>query len=324
MTTDEASKDQFTPDRAFAVLGHETRLAILFELWKQRRPDEHVPQHPMTFSELRKSLGMRDGSQFNYHLKPLVGRFVHRSADGYILRREGERVVSAILAGAFTDDVVFDAVPNDKPCEICGGQTVFECNADQTLGYFAIRCTECEGAFGGTGFDGALSLTQSLSPVGTRSRDPAEFYRALDIMVKHQIMSAVEGVCPYCTGTTSVTPQVCGNHHVEPGRRCESCDTIFEVQFGIVCDVCRQMFGVPSNRCLLTEARTLVFLEDHEYDPWYDWILIELEVVRRQTVLSEDPFELEVVLEADGDRLVATLDERGTVTTLHRGAPVGV
>ncbi|EJN58335.1 winged helix-turn-helix domain-containing protein [Halogranum rubrum] len=324
MITDKEPEHELTPDRAFAVLGHETRLAILFELWKQRCPNEHVPQHPMTFSELRKAVGMRDGSQFNYHLKPLLGRFVHHDEVGYILRRQGEHVVSAILAGAFTDEVVFDSVPNGKPCEICGGRTVFECNTDQTLGYFAIRCTECEGAFGGTGFDGALSLTESLSPIGTRSRDPAEFYEALDIMVKHQIMSAVEGVCPDCTGTMSVTPQVCEDHHVEPGRRCESCDSIFEVQYVIVCDVCQLMYGVPSNRCLLTEPRMLVFLEDHDYDPWYDWLLIELELVQRQTVLSEDPFELEMVLEADGDRLVAALDEKGAVTTLHRGGSMGV
>ena len=323
MTTEGEAARELTPDRAFAVLGHETRLAILFELWKRRRPDEHVPQHPVPFAELRKSLGMRDGSQFNYHLKPLVDRFVHHAESGYVLRRQGERVVSAILAGAFTDEVVFDAVPNDKPCEICGGQTVFECNTDQTLGYFAIRCTECEGAFGGTGFDGALSLTESLSPVGTRSRDPEEFYRALDVVAKHHIMSAVEGVCPDCTGTVSVTPRACGDHHVEPGRRCESCDTIFEVQYGIVCNVCRLTYSVPSNRCLLTEPRVLVFLDEHDYDPWYDWLLIELEVVERQTTLSEDPFELEVVLEADGDRLVATLDEKGAVTSIHTGASMG-
>ena len=84
------------------------------------------------------------------------------------------------------------------------------------------------------------------------------------------------------------------------------------------------MYGVPSNRCLLTEPRMLVFLEDHEYDPWYDWLLLELELVHHQSILSEDPFELEMVLEGDGDRLVATLDEKGAVTTLTTGAPIGV
>jgi hypothetical protein len=135
-------------------------------------------------------------------------------------------------------------------------------------------------------------------------------------------MSAVEGVCPDCTGTVSVTPRVCENHHLEPGRRCESCDTIFKVMFVNVCDVCRQMVGGPSNRYLLTEPRVLTFLESHDYDPWEDWIRIELELVRRQTVRSEGPFELEVVLEADGDRLVATLDEKGAVTALHTAALV--
>lgn len=317
MTTDQARDRDHTPDRAFAVLGHETRLAILFALWEQRRPDEHVPQRPMTFSELRKSVGIRDGSQLNYHLKPLLTRFVSHAADGYILRREGERVISAILAGSFTEGAMFDAVPRDEPCPICGGQTVFECNTDRTRGHFAIKCTECEGAFGGTGFDGALSLTESVSPAGTDSRNPEEFDRALNIRVKHYIMSAVEGVCPDCTGTMSVTPAVCTDHHVEPGRRCESCDSIFEVLFNRVCDVCHLWVSAPSNRYLLTEPRVLVFLDEHGYDPWDNWLRIELEVVERQTIRSTDPFDLEVVLEANGDRLVTALDETGAVTRLH-------
>ncbi|MFC7045131.1 ArsR/SmtB family transcription factor [Halobacteriaceae archaeon GCM10025711] len=305
---------------AFAVLGHETRLAILFALWEHRRSDKAIPQRPMTFTALRKRIGMTDGSQFNYHLKPLLDRYVHHSGDGYILRREGELVVSAILSGAFTDEVVFDAVPRDDPCPICGGQTIFECNTERTLGGFVVRCTECEGAFGGVGFDGALSLTDSLSPVGIRSRDPAEFYPALLVTIKHQIMSGVEGVCPDCNGPMSVTPRVCADHHSELGRRCESCDTIFEVMFRSVCDVCHLLISAPSDRHLLTEPRVLAFLDDHGYDPWVDWIRTELEVVDRQTVLSEDPFELEVVWEADGDRLVASLDGDGNVTGLETGA----
>lgn len=318
MNTDTLAEE--AADEAFAILGNETRLAILFTLWEHRNTDVHVAQQPLTFTELRKAVGMRDGSQFNYHLKPLLGRFVHHTEDGYILRREGERVVSAILAGTFTDEVVFDAEPRDEPCPICGGQTVLECNTDRTLGHFAERCTECEGTFGGTGFDGALSLAESLSPVGTRRRDPEAFYSALTVKIKHDIMSAVEGVCPDCTGPMSVTPRVCPDHQVESSRRCASCDTIFDVQFIRVCDVCHLLVTGPSNRYLLTEPRVLVFLDGHEYDPWEDWLRVELEVVERQTVLSEDPFELEVVLEADGDRVVAILDDSGAVTGLHEGA----
>lgn len=318
MTTDEVTDDQSMPERAFAVVGHETRLAILFELWKHRHPDDFIAQHPMAFAELRKAVGPRDGSQFNYHIKPLLNRFVHRVEDGYILRRAGERVVAAIFAGAFADGTVFDAVPSESPCPICGGETVYECNTDLTLGWLVIRCTECEGAFGGTGFDGALSLTESLSAIGSRSRNPEELYQARNVMVKHALMSPAEGVCPDCTGTMSVTRRVCRDHHVEPGRRCTSCDTIFEVMYTIVCDVCRGAIFMPSNRFLLTEPRVLVFLEEHDYDPWADWLWVELDLVHRQTVLSEDPFELEMILEVGGDRLVATLDDQGAVTTLQR------
>lgn len=305
-------------EEAFTVLGHETRLNILVALWEHRQTTVHVPQQPMSFAALRKSVGMPDGSQFNYHLKPLLGRFVHHTEDGYILRREGERVVGAILAGDFTDEVVFDAEPRDEPCPLCGGATVFECNTERTLGHFALRCTECEGAFGGVGVEGVLSLTDSLMPGGTRGRDPEEFWPALLVKIKHDIMSAVEGVCPDCTGTMSVTPRVCDDHHVEPGRRCPSCDTIWEVQFTRVCDICHLMVSFPPNRFLLTEPSVLVFLDDHGYDPWADWIRVQLEVVDRQTVRSEDPFELEIVLTADGDRLTATLDGEGAVTDLHR------
>lgn len=320
MVDDSRDRGESSAEETFGILAHETRLGILFALWEHRNVDAHVAQQPMTFAELRKAVGMRDGSQFNYHLKPLVGRFVHHTEDGYILRREGERLVGAILAGAFTDEVVFDAEPRDEPCPICGGQTVFECNTKRTLGHFAVRCTECEGAFGGVGFDGVLRLHDPLSPVGTHSRDPDEFYQALLVKSKHDIMSAVEGVCPDCAGPMSVTPRVCVDHDVDPGRRCASCDTIFEVQFVRVCDVCHLLVGAPSSTYLRTEPRVLLFLDDHDYDPWNDWLRIELEVVRQQTVLSEDPFELEVGLEADGDRLVATLDDAGVVTGLHTGA----
>jgi len=127
-----------------------------------------------------------------------------------------------------------------------------------------MRCTECGGAFSGIGFDGAPSLTDSLSSVGTRRRDPEAFYAALKVKIKHDIMSAEEGVCPTCTGTMGVTHHVCANHRVDPGRRCPTCDTILEVQFSRVCDVCGLLVTAPPNRYLLTDPRVLVFLDDHD------------------------------------------------------------
>jgi DNA-binding transcriptional ArsR family regulator len=53
--------DCLDPAEAFAVVGNETRLAILEALWRS-------PERPVTFSDLRRRVGMRDSAQFNYHL----------------------------------------------------------------------------------------------------------------------------------------------------------------------------------------------------------------------------------------------------------------
>lgn len=320
MSPDVEAGVELEPERVFAALGHETRLAILFALWEARDPEEHVSRRALSFSELRKRVGMRDGSQFNYHLKPLLGRFVHHTDEGYLLTREGDRITSAILAGSLTGEVVFDAEPYDDPCPLCGGAVVLESGTERTLGWFVVRCTECEGNFGGAGIEGALSVTDSLAPAGARNRGPVDHFQATMVRVKHEILSMIEGVCPECTGTVNATPRVCPDHHVEPGRVCETCDSVFGAYFLRVCDVCRNNWVIMGDRHLLTHPTVLAFLHDHGYDPWgFAWHRIELDVVRRWTVVSEDPFELEAELEAEGDRLVVTLDEEGTVIGVGTG-----
>ena len=59
------------PADAFALIGNETRLAILEALWA-------ADERPVSFSELRRAVGMRDSAQFNYHLQKLTGHFVTR------------------------------------------------------------------------------------------------------------------------------------------------------------------------------------------------------------------------------------------------------
>ena len=322
MSTDVESGFGLAPERVFASLGHETRLAILFALWEARDAEAHVQRRGLPFSELRKRVGIRDGSQFNYHLKPLLDRFVHHTDDGYVLTREGDHVMSAVLAGSLTEDVVFEGVPYDEPCPLCGGQVVFEAGTERTLGWFVVRCTECVGSFGDSGIEGSLSVTDFLTPAGARNRAPDEHFRAAMVRVKHQLLSMIEGVCPACTGPISATPHVCSDHHVEPGRVCGTCDSVFGSYFLRVCDVCRDDWVVMGDRHLLTHPTVLASLHEHGYDPWgFAWHRIELDVVRRWTVVSEEPFVLEAELDVGWDRLVVTLDGEGTVTDVSAVLP---
>ena len=68
---------------AFSILGHETRLAILLALWEAYEP--FAAENAVPFAELRRHVGMRDGSQFNYHLSRLVGHYVQKTETRYEL-----------------------------------------------------------------------------------------------------------------------------------------------------------------------------------------------------------------------------------------------
>ncbi|UIO99967.1 helix-turn-helix domain-containing protein [Halobaculum sp. CBA1158] len=70
-----------------SALASEHRVAILREL--------AAADAPLTFSELRERVGMRDTGRFNYHLGELRGRFVRERDGGYVLGHAGERVVLA-------------------------------------------------------------------------------------------------------------------------------------------------------------------------------------------------------------------------------------
>jgi hypothetical protein len=102
-----------SPDEAFALLGNETRLAILRTL--------AAAGGPLSFTDLRNRVGIRQGGQFNYHFDKVVGHFVDKREDGYVLRQTGKRVVEAVLSGTLTEPPVLGpTVVEGWPCPYCG------------------------------------------------------------------------------------------------------------------------------------------------------------------------------------------------------------
>jgi DNA-binding transcriptional ArsR family regulator len=94
--------------QALAMLSNEHRLAILRTLAEADRP--------LSFSELRKAVGIDDPGQFNYHLTELCERFVRDEDGGYSLGHRGERVVLA--AGDIDPDGVTGST--NEACPVCG------------------------------------------------------------------------------------------------------------------------------------------------------------------------------------------------------------
>jgi DNA-binding transcriptional ArsR family regulator len=101
-------------EAAFAAVADELRVGILRELW-------HADE-PLSFSELRERVGVRDSGRFNYHLGELRGRFVEKTGDGYDLRFAGRKLVGGLHSGAYTEEAEpVGPQPVDGSCVACGG-----------------------------------------------------------------------------------------------------------------------------------------------------------------------------------------------------------
>lgn len=87
------SEEDLAPHEAFAVLGNETRLAIVLAL--------EGTDDPIAYSELKRQVGVYDSGRFNYHLERLLDHFVERTEGGYRPRVVGTRVARAVTAGTF-------------------------------------------------------------------------------------------------------------------------------------------------------------------------------------------------------------------------------
>ena len=316
--------DGIAPEEAFELLGHETRLSILEALWEASRlldghePEDSIKWYPgsdaVSFTDLRNRVGMQDGSQFNYHLEKLLDRFVHKTEEGYVLDRTGQRIVSIMRAEEFTDKIVFESEPIDTPCPLCTGEVVLESGTDRTLDFVFWRCTECDGLRRVPGMEiGVLGIMESLSPAGVRERSPDEVIKALVTWTIHRQTMAVQGVCPDCTGQVSTSLVRCHDHDGD-GRLCELCGTVFGLRFHSLCDSCHLPWIISSEQHVLTHPTVRVFYREHGYEPkGIDFPLIRAETIADQTVLSEDPIQVRTTIAIGGDRLDVIIDGEGVL-----------
>lgn len=92
---------------ALETLGHDIRIRILRAL---ADADE-----PLTFTELRETVDVRDTGRFNYHLTKLCEYFVRETSGGYELGHAGTRIVAA----SHTADIDRECQQVEE-CPVCG------------------------------------------------------------------------------------------------------------------------------------------------------------------------------------------------------------
>lgn len=281
---DGATDDAIAPEEAFAVLGDETRLAILREL--ADRSGETVG-----FNELRKAVGARDSSGFNYHLRKLVGRFVRKEEDGYELTTAGGQVYGAILSGAYTDSVELDPIEltaEGDVCPDCGGplQATYE---DERM---SIGCRECE----------RVVASSVFPPAAVEGRPPERLPEAFGNYITATMEFTRRGLCSLCSGHLTGRLEITAMPTLAVEEAAPM--AVFE------CDRCFFTSQASPGHALTSHPAVVSFFHERGVDvrdvpPWR----LDMLSAEATTVVNEDPLLVAVAVREGGDELVITLDE---------------
>jgi DNA-binding transcriptional ArsR family regulator len=284
-TDEEARVERRPPKEVFGLLGNETRIAILYALAES--PEETIP-----FSVLRDRVGTRDSGRFNYHLGKLAGHFVRKAEDGYELTVAGSGIVGALRAGRYTADVSIDPIELDDPCPRCEG-TITVAYEDE---HVQMRCVDCEDW--GNRF---------IFPPGTVEQfDRAELPEAFDRWLWTTLDRTIEGFCPNCSGRLDAG--------LQPDEdRPQGMTVTFE------CARCGVVAETNPSALLTPHPLTVSFYHDHGIDlrstPTWELYLRTDRTVER---LDSDPIRIRTTVTLDDERLVATIDESATITSIER------
>lgn len=301
---------------AFDALGNDARLAILLALWDAKDPGPPTSQTSavkLSFSELHERVGMSDSGQFNYHLDNLIGEFVEQSEQGYKLTESADQFLRAVFAGTLRDHATFEGEPIDAACDRCGESMVI----DYSDGMLTERCTSCEGFYQNPDYPEGINTTTYRPPAGLLDRTPREFYRDGNTWNRNRFHTTMEGVCPACSGSVTSSMHVCEDHNTDDGTVCDSCGSFFEIVALFVCDICKFVQWTPAFSPVVTEMAVKSFFYERGIDIEASYDAREMQdaidAIKEVEVTAEEPMEITVKIELDGDRLEATLDDEAQV-----------
>lgn len=295
MDSDEADRrdgpSDLSPAEAFALVGHEHRVAILRALLAESREGEY----PASFARLRERAGIEVSAQFSYHLDELTGHFVRRTDEGYELRYAGWEIATSILAGTYNERAEFGPTPIPGACPECGGADLEAAYREE---WFSIRCDAC----------GSRHIRYPLPPGAIESRSLDEVLSAFDRYVRTQMELAQDGVCPGCFGVMEVRSAAGeADESGFPNDRVAIYD----------CQRCGNRLYPPLGLFLLADEHVRRFLRDHGRPPAETpfWEFAFCVSDAGVTVHATEPWQAHVEISVDGETLVVSVDADLRVTS---------
>lgn len=310
MAADEDRDDSPTlsPDEVFALLGNETRIAILETLWEEYYRygvDEAIP-----FSTLYERVDIDDTGNFNYHLGRLGDHLVRQTADGYKLSPSGFRIVNAIIGGAVTEEPILAPTRVEATCPRCSSPIEIT-TVDESLW---LLCTECEGYYDQQ--ERAVGAFQ-LPPEGVRTRSPDEVLEASIAYTVGRGGIMQDGVCPDCGGATEVILTVCDSHEPADGI-CATCGRHFLGLFTFACTSCRNAIVAPSWAPVTRHPAVLSLFQEHGLEHRNTtWAVIRHAYGWDEELLSPEPPAVRITVTHEADELTATVDDTGAVVDVE-------
>jgi len=299
---------------AFALLGDETRLAIMLALWEAYDPaaDDNV----VSFSELYEQVDYDNAGNFSYHLDQLDGQFVRKRADpnGYELRDTGLALVKTVIAGAGVADTSLAQVEIDRLCPLCGAATAVSYDD----GVLYQVCTDCEGIATDSDLPDGYLNAMSFHPAGLIDRNPAELVAAAEVTAYRHMQTMVEGICSACSGPVDASLEMCSEHDAD--GVCENCGRAHAFWARFECRVCKDHHVTTPAVLTVFHPAVIAFYYDHGVSPgWhareFDGLpqVADDDLDHEMAMVSGDPPRVEVSINLDGDELGVTFDETVSV-----------
>ncbi len=312
MTTIQEETPAPSPEEAFSVLGDETRVRILQTLGRAGSP--------LAFSELFDRIEYDDSSNFGYHLEKLVGHFVEKTDDGYVLAQPGRRVVEAVLSGAVTGDIVVGRTKIDRPCPFCTANVEVAYRVE----HVSLHCPECSGWFrdppDGADRDSVEfgNLGQLLlPPAGVRNRSPQDVLRAAEVWTATEMQSVYLDVCRRCSGAVEYEVDVCEDHELTAGL-CDACGRRFGAKFSASCTNCIFNINAPIVTYLAFHPQMKRFLLDHDIEPFSSEAFILHTGAVEETRITHDPLRATYTFALDTEQLSMTVNGAPSVVEVTR------
>ncbi|PSQ15873.1 ArsR family transcriptional regulator [Halobacteriales archaeon QS_8_69_26] len=284
--------ERISPERAFELLGHETRLRILAEL---DDADDRVQ-----FGDLRDRVGADDPGRFNYHLQELTDRFVRRSDEGYRIAPAGRRVVGAVRSGTLTKEMAAEPTAVDGSCTICDADLVAEFDGDTVR----IRCVDCEWILTEPAVPPSVLEDWSIPAVPAAT---GRWLRRLGV-------SAKLGLCPNCDGRLDVGLYRPG----DPGSPDWFSGTLSPAVRVATCRRCGHWWHTLAEIAVVTEPAVVAFHYEHGIDVFerpnweLDWVELDL-----ASVESEDPLRVSIPITLDGETRTFVVDRDVSVVEVR-------